>query len=178
MKKIFLTIIFFLAAVSIYARDYSHPVGYYKLQSNHSITTTLLGLEYSFEGVVADRWTLIGRAGLVPTGFAAYCSPDATGFEGYMGLGASFEARYYSSIKRRTEMGKDTYNNSSDFISIRLRANTYDDGPEVSITPAYGFRRAIGKHWVQEFTLGFRLGVNSDSGFFAPHAQYRIGFVF
>lgn len=115
MKKIFLTIIFFLAAVSIYARDYSHPVGYYRLQSNHSITTTLLGLEYSFEGVVADRWTLIGRAGLVPTGFAAYCSPDATGFEGYMGLGASFEARYYSSIKRRTEMGKDTYNNSSDF---------------------------------------------------------------
>ena len=61
MKKIFLTIIFFLAAVSIYARDYSHPVGYYRLQSNHSITTTLLGLEYSFEGVVADRWTLIGR---------------------------------------------------------------------------------------------------------------------
>lgn len=165
-------------AIAAEARDYSHSVGYYKLRSNHSITTTLLGLEYSFEGVVSDRWTLIGRAGLVPTGFALYCSPDATGFKGYMGLGASFEARYYSSIKRRTNWGKDTYNNSSDFISLRLRANTYDGGPEVSITPAYGFRRAIGKHWVQEFTLGFRLGVNSDSGFFAPHAQYRIGFVF
>lgn len=167
-----------LTVLSLAARDYSHPVGYYRLQSNHSITTTLLGLEYSFEGRIADRWTLIGRAGLVPTGFNVYSYPDAAGFEGNMGLGASFEARYYSSIKRRTERGKSTYLNSSDFISIRLRANTYDGGPEVSITPAYGFRRALGKHWVQEFTLGFRMGVNNDSGFFAPHAQYRIGFVF
>ena len=126
---------------------------------------------------MADRWTLIGRAGLVPTGFAAYCSPDATGFEGYMGLGASFEARYYSSIKRRTEMGKSTYLNSSDFIPIRLRANTAY-GTEVSLTPAYGFRRAIGKHWIQEFTLGIRFGIMNDEYFFAPHAQYRIGFVF
>ena len=42
----------------------------YELRSNHSVSTTLLGLEYSFEGRVADRWTLIGRAGLVPTAFA------------------------------------------------------------------------------------------------------------
>lgn len=178
MKKLLITITLIFVALAASARDYSHPVGYYRLQSNHSITTTLLGLEYSFEGVVADRWTLIGRAGLVPTGFDVYSYPESTGFNGYMGFGASFEARYYSSIKRRTQMGKDTYNNSSDFISLRLRANTLDDGPEVSITPAYGFRRAIGKHWVQEFTLGFRLGITDGGGFFAPHAQYRIGFVF
>lgn len=178
MKRTIIAIAFCLAAFAASARDYSHPVGYYKLQSNHSITTTLLGLEYSYEGRIADRWTLIGRVGLVPTGFALECYPQLTGFEGYMGIGGSFEARYYSSIKRRTERGKSTYLNSSDFISLRLRANTYDGGPEVSITPAYGFRRAIGKHWVQEFTLGFRVGVNEDGGFFAPHAQYRIGFVF
>ena len=102
-SPIFLTLTLSLTVLSLAARDYSHPVGYYRLQSNHSITTTLLGLEYSFEGRIADRWTLIGRAGLVPTGFNVYSYPDAAGFEGNMGLGASFEARYYSSIKRRTE---------------------------------------------------------------------------
>lgn len=166
-----------LVALTASARDYSHPVGYYRLQSNHSITTTLLGLEYSFEGRVADRWTLIGRAGLVPYYFMLYTNSFESGFNGNMGIGGSFEARYYSSIKRRTEMGKSTYLNSSDFISIRLRANTAN-GTEVSLTPAYGFRRAMGKHWVQEFTLGIRFGIMSDDYFFAPHAQYRIGFVF
>ena len=166
-----------LAALTASARDYSHPVGYYALQSNHSITTTLLGLEYSFEGRVADRWSLIGRAGLVPYDFNLYSTSFESGFNGKMGIGGSFEARSYSSIKRRTEMGKSTYLNSSDFISIRLRANTAY-GTEVSLTPAYGFRRAIGKHWIQEFTLGIRFGIMNDEYFFAPHAQYRIGFVF
>ena len=178
MKKIIISLALCLSALAVSARDYSHPVGYYKLQSNHSISTTLLGLEYSYEGCVADRWTLIGSAGLVPVDFTLYSYPYESGFSASVGVGASFEGRYYSSIKRRTEMGRSTYNNSSDFISLRLRANTGVDGPEISITPAYGFRRAIGKHWVQEFTLGLRLGVYADDYFFAPHAQYRIGFVF
>lgn len=167
-----------LVALAATARDYSHPVGYYRLQSNHSISTTLLGLEYSYEGRVADRWALIGRAGVVPIGFNLYSFPSESGFNANLGIGASFEGRYYSSIKRRMEMGRSTYNNSSDFISLRLRANTTGDGPEISLTPAYGFRRAIGKHWVQEFTLGLRFGIFGDDPFFAPHAQYRIGFVF
>ena len=178
MKKMIISLALCLSALAVSARDYSYPVGYYKLQSNHSISTTLLGLEYSYEGRVADRWTLIGRAGLVPVDFTLYSYPYESGFSASLGVGASFEGRYYSSIKRRTEMGRSTYNNSSDFISLRLRANTGVDGPEISITPAYGFRRAIGKHWVQEFTLGLRLGVYADDYFFAPHAQYRIGFVF
>lgn len=47
----------------------------YNLSSNHSVSTTIFGLEYSYEGKVADRWTLIGRAGLVPIGFSAYSEP-------------------------------------------------------------------------------------------------------
>ena len=77
MKKIIISLALCLSALAVSARDYSHPVGYYKLQSNHSISTTLLGLEYSYEGRVADRWTLIGRAGLVPVGFTLYSNPYA-----------------------------------------------------------------------------------------------------
>lgn len=178
MRRIFITLLSCLSVSLLSARDYSEPVGYYRLQSNHSITTTLLGLEYSFEGRVADRWTLIGRAGLVPTGFSLYSSSYAgAGFHGTMGLGVSFEGRWYSSIARRVSKGRSTFNNSSDFISMRLRADT-SGGLNVSFTPAYGFRRAIGKHWVQEFTLGPRVGICNDEYYILPHVQYRIGFVF
>ena len=60
---------------------------------------------------------------------------------------------------------------------MRLRADT-SGGLNVSFTPAYGFRRAIGKHWVQEFTLGPRVGICNDEYYILPHVQYRIGFVF
>lgn len=148
----------------------------YELRSNHSVSTTLLGLEYSFEGRVADRWTLIGRAGLVPTAFAVASQPYASTFTGQMGLGLSFEARWYSNIAKRAEYGRSTYNNSSDFISMRLRANT-GDGLEVSFTPAYGIRRTFGKLWFHEITLGPKIGI-ADGLFLAPHIQYRLGLAF
>ena len=149
----------------------------YELRSNHSVSTTLLGLEYSFEGRVADRWTLIGRAGLVPTAFAVASQPYASTFAGQMGLGLSFEARWYSNIAKRAEYGRSTYNNSSDFISMRLRANT-GDGLEVSFTPAYGIRRTFGKLWFHEVTFGPKIGVDGSGLFLAPHIQYRLGLAF
>lgn len=149
----------------------------YELRSNHSISTTLLGLEYSFEGRVADRWTLIGRAGLVPTAFAISSTPYASTFTGNMGLGLTFEARWYSNIAKRAEYGRSTYNNSSDFVSMRLRANT-SDGLEVSFTPAYGIRRTFGRLWFHEITFGPKIGIANDELFVAPHVQYRIGLAF
>ena len=87
MKKMIISLAICLSALAVSARDYSYPVGYYRLQSNHSISTTLLGLEYSYEGRVADRWTLIGRAGIVPLGFTLYTYPDVgVVFDGTMGL--------------------------------------------------------------------------------------------
>lgn len=68
--------------------------------SNHSVSTTLLGLEYSYEGRVADRWTLIGRAGLVPLGFTLATYPgEGMIFSGTMGLGLSFEGRWYPFLR-------------------------------------------------------------------------------
>lgn len=148
----------------------------YRLRSNHSISTTLLGLEYSFEGRVADRWSLIGRAGLVPTAFTLASTPYTSSFTGNMGIGLTFEARWYSNIAKRAEYGRSTYNNSSDFVSMRLRANT-GDGLEVSFTPAYGIRRTFGKLWFHEITFGPKIGV-ADGLFLAPHIQYRLGLAF
>lgn len=149
----------------------------YKLRSNHSVSTTLLGLEYSFEGRVADRWTLIGRAGLVPNGFVLFSTPEQTSFIGNMGIGLTFETRWYSNIAKRAEYGRSTYNNSSDFISMRLRAMASDGELEISFTPAYGIRRTFGKLWFHEITFGPKIGI-ADGLFIAPHIQYRLGLTF
>lgn len=149
----------------------------YNLRSNHSVSTTIFGLEYSYEGRVADRWTLIGRAGLVPIGFSAYSEPHQSSIYGNMGIGLSFESRWYSNIAKRAECGRSTYNNSSDFVSMRLRANT-GDGLEVSFTPAYGIRRTFGKLWFHEVTFGPKIGVDGSGLFLAPHIQYRLGLAF
>lgn len=152
--------------------------GTYRVCSNHSVSTTLLGLEYSFEGRIADRWSLIGRAGLVPVGFSLESVPGSFSASGLMGLGLTFEGRWYTSIARRAAYGRSTYNNSSDFLMLRLRGNT-GDGVEVSFTPAYGIRRSFGKYWMHEFTVGPKIGMTTDRGLFlSPHIQYRIGITF
>ena len=149
----------------------------YALRSNHSVSTTIAGLEYSYEGKVADRWTLIGRAGLVPIGFSALGSAHSSSLNTEMGFGLSFEGRWYSNIAKRAEYGRTTYNNSSDFISMRLRANT-SNGIEISFTPAYGIRRAFSKLWFHEVTFGPRIGIDGRGPFVSPHIQYRIGLSF
>lgn len=150
----------------------------YELRSNHSVSMPLGGLEYSYEGRVADRWSLIGRIGLVPVGFAAASVPNYTEVQLRSGIGVSFEARWYSNIAKRAACGRSTYNNSSDFVSMRLRANT-GDGLEVSFTPAYGIRRTFGKLWFHEVTFGPKVGITTEYGLFlAPHIQYRIGLAF
>lgn len=150
----------------------------YELRSNHSVSMPLGGIEYSYEGRVADRWSLIGRVGLVPIGFAASSVPNYSELQLRSGLGLTFEARWYSNIAKRAECGRSTYNNSSDFVSMRLRANT-GDGLEVSFTPAYGIRRCFGRLWFHEVTFGPKIGITTDYGLFlAPHIQYRIGLAF
>ena len=150
----------------------------YNLRSNHSVSTTIFGLEYSYEGKVADRWTLIGRAGLVPVGFSVLSAPRVTSIKATMGVGLSFEGRWYSNIAKRAECGRSTYNNSSDFFSMRLRACTSSNGLEVSFTPAYGLRRTFGKLWFHEITFGPKIGVDGSGLFIAPHIQYRLGLAF
>lgn len=150
----------------------------YNLRSNNSVSTTIFGLEYSYEGKVADRWTLIGRAGLVPCNFSVSSSPRSTSIYHELGLGLAFEGRYYSNIAKRAECGRSTYNNSSDFVSMRLRANTTARGLEVSFTPSYGLRRTFGKLWFHEATFGPKIGIDGRGPFVSPHIQYRIGLSF
>ena len=43
--------------------------------SNHSISMTILGLEYGYEQRLGGHWSIIGRAGIVPQQISLYAIP-------------------------------------------------------------------------------------------------------
>ena len=146
--------------------------------SNHSLSAQLLGVEYSFEGALASNFTLIGRAGLVPTGIALVSSIAGT-FDSHfnMAAGLTLEPRIYTSFERRARLGRSTYMNSSDFVSFPLQALWVGEGFVFAFTPQYGIRRTTGDHWAHEFTFGPRFAFFDDVAL-SPHVSYRLVFMF
>ena len=147
--------------------------------SNHSISAQIVGVEYSFEGALLSNLTLIGRAGLVPTGAEYYSSMlGATDAQFSVGLGLTLEPRFYTSFERRARMGRSTYMNSSDFLAVRNQLVLTANALCFVITPMYGIRRTTGDHWAHEFTFGPRLAYAGGDPNLSPHVQYRLVFMF
>lgn len=153
-----LTSLIFLSINKIEAKNTNE-----ELKSNHSFSTTILGLEYSYERIIADNWAIIGRIGAVPVGFNyTHVGLDVAA---NVGFGLSLESRKY-------------FKNATSFVSFRMRANTVD-GIQLSFTPAYGLRKSFGKLWFHELTAGVKIGQTAESPIFiGPHLQYRIGISF
>ena len=148
-----------------------------QIVSNHSLSLSVLGIEYGYEQRLGGSWTLIGRAGVVPVGVDMYNTWETFSANFAMAYGLTVEPRFYTSMNRRAAAGKPTVNNSSDFISIRAQALTDGNDPALTLTPMYGIRRHGGEHWFHEFTFGTRLMLIDEFGM-TPHVQYRLGFIF
>ena len=160
--------------------------------SNHTISMQILGLEYGYEQKLGGSFSMVFRAGLVPAGIIVIHDYFSSGFAASMKIGANVEPRFYTNFDRRQRLGKSTYKNSADFVALKIQAalggvfvsSVSDDGDisfsspvEVSITPMYGIRRVWGKNWFGEFSVGARIGWQTD-WYVAPYIQYRIGLAF
>ena len=148
--------------------------------SNHSLSAQVLGLEYSFEGAVAGNFTIIGRAGLVPTGIQYVSSLMGGTYANFaVGLGLTLEPRIYTSFDRRSRLGRSTYMNSSDFVAFRTQAIWAKEGYCLAFTPLYGMRRTTSDHWAHELTFGPRLAYTGEGNpNLSPHLMYRLIFMF
>lgn len=169
----------FISAFLILAASFasSAQMRYSNVQSNSSISAQILGLEYGYEWAIGGNWSLIGRAGISPSGMELYSYSDS--FEAYFAAAAAVtvEPRYYTSMNRRLALGRDTYLNSADFVSLPAQMIFDEEGGALVLTPMYGIRRATGYHWIHEVTFGTRLYCGEYCTLM-PHLQYRIGFVF
>ena len=147
------------------------------VRSNHSISVSNLGLEYAYEQRLGGNFSLVARTGGAVTANAFYQDLASFNLNLLFAYSISVEPRIYTSLGRRASLGKSTHNNSSDFASAKFAF--YYAGSEVglSFTPMYGIRRAWGRHWFHEFSVGPTLSY-IDGFSFTPHIQYRLAFVF
>ncbi len=144
--------------------------------STHAISAQIFGLDYGYEQRLGGDFSMVFRAGIVTYENSIYSSPDGLRVDYTSTFGVNIEPRYYTNFNRRTRLGKTTYKNSGDFVSMRIEAG-FPDGLQMRVTPMYGIRRVWGKHWFGEFTSGLTLNLGAyDSA--GIHLQYRVGFVF
>ncbi len=176
MKRYLMILALSLMGVALYAQEAKGDVGEVKAVSTHSFSAQILGLDYGYEQRLGSDFSMVFRAGLVPSTISIH--HDYTGnqaLELMATFGVDVEPRYYTNFDRRMRLGKTTYKNSADFVAMRFSAGI-PDGLSFSVTPMYGIRRVWGHHWFGEFTSGFKLNVTYwNLGF---HLQYRVGFVF
>lgn len=109
----------------------------------------------------------------------------------------TLEPRWYYSLDRRKRLGKKTYNNSSNYISLEtsyisnktplINNGDFDVVSAITIIPKYGIRRAFAKHFNYEFSagVGYQYNIfNNSNGCDCDHnqttldVQARIGYDF
>lgn len=184
MKHLILTVLAILTAVSgAYAKSVSKAIDTIVIASekpvavsNHSFSLQIVGIEYGYEQKLGGSFSMVFRAGMVPSGLYFYGDYHLTELQFSSSLGINIEPRFYTNFGRRARLGKNTFKNSADFVAIKIQGVL--SGPfDFSLTPMYGIRRVWGKHWFGEFTAGGRVGIQNGL-YLAPYLQYRFGFVF
>ena len=109
----------------------------------------------------------------------------------------TLEPRWYYALDRRKRLGKKTYNNSSNYVSLATsyistktpitNRGDFDVVSAITIVPKYGIRRAFAKHFNYEFSagVGYQYNVfsstndcNCDHNNTVLDIQARIGYDF
>lgn len=141
--------------------------------SNHSLSVTLMGAEYSYEQRLVNKFSVISRAGAVAPEITIQNTSESLYIWYPVNLAVALEPRFYTNIDRRARLHKELDNNAADFVSIRVQY--FFQTEKFTITPMYGIRRSISKHFIHEFYAGARLTINSG---IVPVMNYRLAFVF
>ncbi|REG92988.1 DUF3575 domain-containing protein [Flavobacterium aquicola] len=159
----------------------------------------LLSTSFYYETQLQRKISLRTEIGLtLVTSTRDYIDPEikdetATLITPYLTL----EPRWYYSLDRRKRLGKKTYNNSSNYISLAtsyisnktplINNGDFDVVSAITIIPKYGMRRAFAKHFNYEFSggVGYQYnifskndGCNCDHNTTTVDLQIRIGYDF
>lgn len=185
MKKILLLSFLFMFTYS-QAQDRIPTVE----KSLYGVQLGTLSLTGFYEGRLATNWTLKGQLGLV--GNLSIYTND-TDF--YMQPQIALEPRFYYNLKKRNEKGKNTANNSGNYIALATSYRTdwfgifteKDQEPSESLQTylAWGLRRSYGEHFHLEFAtgLGYYKELNldewkQDDSAVAIYLNFKIGYQF
>ena len=156
--------------------------------ANHSLSATIVGLEYTYEARLGKAWSLASRFGVSTclSWIDGYIDENTMHVEShfYPHLALTLEPRYYFTLEKRVLAGKKTVNNSASFFSLQTKVyDNHWDTPlniHLSVIPTFGIRRG-GEHWFREYTFGLAF----HSMLYGlvplpvlPHLNFRLGYAF
>lgn len=168
MKKLTLLIVLLFIAHWASAQNEvplaSPPASSPGVETIHSPKVTILGLSYAYERALAPRTTLSTEL-MLAGGFAV---SGGTGRSNsyFFALAPVLivEPRYYYNFLKRSGKGKNTTNNSANYLALGASyvfRSTISDRPGFrggfSVVPKWGLRRPLGQRFFFETAVG--LGV-------------------
>jgi hypothetical protein len=148
-----------------------------QVESLHSVKLGLGNLNYSYEHVLQKQFSINLEAG-INWGFHS----SNQNFELFARPFLKVEPRLYYNVKKRYDRGK-FLNNSASFFSLNAGYNFGTFNSDISssyfiLAPMWGFRRAMGKHFIFEAQIGGGLWFNRTSSQFNPALNVTFGYVF
>lgn len=167
VMKIIRLIIVFITLLS------TRPAFTQQVECLHSVKLGFPGITYSYEHALGKQVSINFETG-------GYLGMLNNNF--YLRPVFQFEPRFYYNVKKRFDQGK-FLNNSASFFSL-TSSSIFDDfsfknnTPEFFIIPKWGFRRAIGNHFIFETQIGAGLKFYRSSSQFMPGLDLKFGYVF
>lgn len=145
-----------------------------QVESLHSVKFGIPSVTYSYEQALGKQFTINMEAGAT-WGFQS--SPNS--FKFLADPIFQVEPRIYYNVKKRFDRGK-FLNNSASFFSLNSGFTFATDYRSHSffIVPKWGFRRAMGKHFIFEAQIGGGLWFGPNSHRFNPDIELKFGYVF
>ena len=162
---------------------------------NTSVEKSIFGIQTGFLGIwVHNEFRLSNKIALrseigLDTGYR-----DGGGYDNVIAMTPvlTIEPRWYYNLYKRYNKGKNTANNSANFVALKVSYNpdwftisNKDDISiidQVSIVPYWSIRRSIGNHF--NYETGFGIGYkyifydNQTIGDVAAELHLRIGYTF
>lgn len=148
----------------------------------------LFGAELYNEAKLSDAFVLRSQLALYPSiwGGDLY---SKTGFA--LAPAISVAPKYYYNLQKRSEAGKNTSNNSGNYISavveyvpnwfVISNVSGIEVNEMISLVPTWGLRRNFAEHFNYEFKAGLGIGKILQKGYDAqvvPELSFKIGYDF
>lgn len=155
---------------------YINSVNAQQIESLHSIKAGIYSITYSYEHALGKQFTINTEVGSDWS-----WSGGSNNFEINFSPVLKIEPRLYYSVKRRFEIGRFT-NNSASFFCVTTSVQStilkkYSSG-YLSVIPKWGFRRAMGNHFIFETQIGGGVYFYRSSTQFSPGLDIKFGYVF
>lgn len=155
------------------------------VQSNFTLSGTIIGLEAGYEWKLGRLWSLMGRAGYHNGLIGVRHTEGPDYYETVWNFSPrptiSLETRHYVSMDRRAARGKRTDLNSANYIAIRPSVYLLPRNNDffcIDMKAMYGIRRVYGKSFFTEYNFGLGYSSFSNNHPIYPLLNLRLGFAF